>query len=69
MKKTDKILIAFLVSASFYSTAQAGEYVQSLTSKEKQLLVSIAITSPGATLTCGMATQLEPPTEGPSKSK
>lgn len=61
MKNIDKILIAFLASANFYSVAQAQQYVGSLSNGEKQVLLSISIAAPGVQLTGGSANELIPP--------
>jgi len=71
MKNIDKVLIAFLASANFYSVAQAQQYVGSLSNGEKQTLLSISVSSPAVQLTNGSANELIPPspaTPGPQPS-
>lgn len=55
MKKSDKIVVAFLVAAGFFSSVQAKQYVQSLSSKDKKILCSISKTSPNIQLADGNA--------------
>jgi len=61
MKNIDKMLVAFLASANFFSVAQAEQYVQSLSSQDKNTLVAISQSSPGVVLTGGMADDFNPP--------
>lgn len=42
MKNKDKIIAAFLVSLGLFSTAQATQYVSSLSVQDKQVLSSAA---------------------------
>lgn len=55
MKNTDKILVAFLVVAGFFSTIQAKQYVRSLTDKDKKIIISISKSSPHIQLADGSA--------------
>lgn len=41
MKMNDKVIIAFLVSMGLFSTAQASQYVASLSVKDKVILTSV----------------------------
>jgi len=57
MKNIDKVLIAFLVAAGFFSTLQAKQYVQSLTSQDKKVIAAISKSSPNIQLASGSADQ------------
>ncbi|MHB9138692.1 MAG: hypothetical protein ACYC4Q_04725 [Victivallaceae bacterium] len=57
MKNNDKVLVAFLVAAGFFSALQAKQYVQSLTAKDKKIIVSISKSSPNIQLVSGSADQ------------
>jgi hypothetical protein len=46
MTNKDKVMVAFLVSVGMFSTVQAGDYVKSLSSKEKPTLLSVTDTAP-----------------------
>lgn len=41
MKINDKVLVAFLVSAGFFSGMQAAQYVSSLSAKEKKAMMPV----------------------------
>ncbi|HBB66319.1 MAG TPA: hypothetical protein DCZ93_03250 [Elusimicrobia bacterium] len=45
MKNSDKILAAFLVSMGLFSSLQAGTYVGSLSSGDKDSLMSVAMSA------------------------
>jgi hypothetical protein len=61
MKTTDKVLVAFLVAAGFYSPVQAAQYVGSLTEQDKVILASVSQSAPDVVLTDGMSTQVGSP--------
>ncbi|OGS07107.1 MAG: hypothetical protein A2270_03840 [Elusimicrobia bacterium RIFOXYA12_FULL_51_18] len=50
MKYNDKIVVAFLVSLGMFSVAQAGQYISTLSSKQKKELVEIKELSKGMLL-------------------
>lgn len=48
MKNNDKVLVAFLVTLGLFSTVQATQYVNSLSSQDKAVLQATAEDSTGA---------------------
>jgi len=52
MKINDKILVAFLVSAGLFSLLQAGQYVKTLSAKEKRALLSVQKVVPQIKMVC-----------------
>ena len=42
MKHTDKIIVAFLISAGLFSITQATKYIGTLSAKNKKALLSVA---------------------------
>ena len=52
MKISDKVLVAFLVSAGFFSLGQARQYVKKLTVKNKQAILSVQKISPQIKMVC-----------------
>lgn len=55
MKNSDKVVVAFLVAAGFFSSVQAKQYLQSLSSRDKKVLLSISQSSPNIQLADGSA--------------
>ena len=52
MKINDKVLVAFLVAAGMFSLLQAGQYVKTLSAKEKRALLSVQKVVPQIKMVC-----------------
>lgn len=47
MTNKDKVIAAFLISAGLFSAAQAVKYIETLSTKDKKTLVSVAVDNSG----------------------
>ena len=52
MKINDKVIVAFLVSVGVFSAVQAAQYVNTLSAKERGVMISAAKASSGNVLLC-----------------
>jgi len=64
MKKTDKIIAAFLVSMGVYSASQAVQYVASLSHGEKGSLEMVAKSSLNGVILCSSTVSRVPGSDG-----
>lgn len=64
MKKTDKIIAAFLVSMGVYSASQAMQYVASLSHGEKGSLEIVAKSSFNGVILCSSSISRVPGSDG-----